>query len=126
MTTGEVKALRERLASADGTTYNAAYDAQADYAEIARDAVALAERYERDALRYQWLRDRPGAKSEDGYGLLVVTDEPNRIPRYLGPIFNDLLDASIDAAIAAEVRRLQELVKEVELESLNIRSLYED
>lgn len=53
-----------------------------------------------DAARYRWLRNLQGqgAKSADGYGVLVVTDHPDKIPRYLGPLCGEQLDAAIDAA----------------------------
>jgi hypothetical protein len=57
------------------------------------------ERAEKDAERYRWLRNSPGAKSAEGYGLLVVTDEPSKTPRYIGPIQGEGLDTAIDAAL---------------------------
>ena len=55
----------------------------------------------RDAGRYRWLRENQGARSEDGTGILIVTDVPSRVPRYIGPMISATLDAAIDAAIAA-------------------------
>ena len=51
--------------------------------------------------RYRWLRDiaNQGAKSADGEGLLVVTDSPSAMTRYVGPLSGQHLDAAIDRAM---------------------------
>ena len=100
----KVAELRERLrAEADLWDKNEWAGQTIRLLREAADALALLSEREADAERYRWLRDRPnqGAKSADGYGILCVTDQPNNIPRYLGPFCGEQLDAAIDAAMAA-------------------------
>ena len=97
----KVAELRERRVAYAQAEHTAAYDAKWDAIAWMDDALALLSEREADAARYRWLRDRPnqGAKSADGYGILCVTDQPNNIPRYLGPFCGEQLDAAIDAAL---------------------------
>ena len=56
-----------------------------------------------DAERYRWLRvsHHQGANSPTTEGIMVVTDRPAKVPRYIGPLGWQLLDAAIDAARVA-------------------------
>lgn len=60
-----------------------------------------AEKAQRDAARYRWLRNshNQGANSPTSEGLMVVTDRPAKEPRYIGPLVWQLLDAAIDSAM---------------------------
>jgi len=97
---GEQATARQQYGGLLGQQRTQSFDEQRGLADLSQKQMALND------ARYQWLRDiaNQGAQRVGGKGILVVTDSPSEIPRYVGPIFGKILDASIDKALAESGR----------------------
>ena len=69
-------------------------------AQIAAEESAPHPEESQDARRYRWLRNNSAGQME--HPIAVTQEKTERGMVYVGPLTSDLLDAAIDAAIAAK------------------------